>query len=1071
MAKLSPYPVWQIFDGNGKTIPGALLYTYAAGTTEPKATYTDHTGHVQNPNPIVADTDARMCLWLGSGNYKFVLTDGENATLYDPDTVEGNIIWTKDYINGSMGGAGDTLSVRTIAELRALQSYEADWIVNVQGYLAQDDGGGGWFWFKGDSTADDNSGTIIIPDDTPTTGRWYRFDLGAIDVKAFAVGIGGNNDIQLQKCLDYASTNGCDVHFSHGDYTINESMEIKAPIRITGEKATIHRYTNTNTAVFVADGITKVEIEGLSFEQCKICSLSECSDIKIKGLNLQGGYYNGGGGAYDAITYTAIGLYGCKNAIITDNKIANCDEHVRIDSIDSTNNTTFCENIQVVDNIFYNDIQGHRSDFTKGISVLRATNVQIADNTIRDIISGTNAQNSSRTGYSIYEQNGYVTSLTISNNTIINTTVSEYWTGIFAQTSEDIIISDNMIKFTGTPTILIKGIAATIAGKRSSITGNILIGCSLYYAPANDEGRILINGNMIQGPYVYGISAYCAQQNTGTSVDITSNTISDCGGAGILVTNVFQPTICNNEILDCNKANTTATETRSGIVFVGCYKGTVSNNTIQNTTKAVHGHMKYGIDFQYNGSNSKWLYEDNTFGLMETGNYNVGYTSFPTGYWWEPGDKVLNTTINDQVPAHFECIAKGDQGTVLQYQGMANYDYVYCDYDSDIGIPIQPGDVVGIAQDNNTIFWTRCNGIFDGSQAETPYYTVYLQSALESVASIGNIIYWSRWRNIEPESAEFFIKGVCLDGDTREVRVNGRRTITNGYTSSQTYGLMVNCFNKTTMEHVGQQGFDLASVSGAGDSMATYIGTLGSNIIATITSQGTFNTGISANLKAAAASLGLYKLFSLQTSVSTPYSYAALFTGAYDATLKTNSNAIEVLQAGSVGCPRALITASVYQGGYIGNSSASTFLAYPGLAPSLLVNSSGYITPTHRYMPSAAAIPQVVETANIDMPANSNIVRITRAGVGGIHRISNVGWAEGSVIYLVVDDDVVVNFSNVTAASGNYMPITRYVNNWTDDNGVITYGEVLTLMLCTIKSYGTPVEKQRWMLISPTNVT
>ena len=87
---LSPTPKLQFFDLNGAPLSGGLLYTYAAGSTTPLATYTDSTGVSANTNPIVLDSRGEANVWLNGAIYKFALY-----------TSVGVLIWTVDNINGS----------------------------------------------------------------------------------------------------------------------------------------------------------------------------------------------------------------------------------------------------------------------------------------------------------------------------------------------------------------------------------------------------------------------------------------------------------------------------------------------------------------------------------------------------------------------------------------------------------------------------------------------------------------------------------------------------------------------------------------------------------------------------------------------------------------------------------------------------------------------------------------------------------------------------------------------------------------------------------------------------------
>jgi hypothetical protein len=92
MAALSQVPKLQFFKANGDPLVGGKLYTYAAGTTTPQASYTDTTQNTANTNPIILDTRGEASVWLDQILvYKFVLTDANDV-----------LIWTVDYINGDL---------------------------------------------------------------------------------------------------------------------------------------------------------------------------------------------------------------------------------------------------------------------------------------------------------------------------------------------------------------------------------------------------------------------------------------------------------------------------------------------------------------------------------------------------------------------------------------------------------------------------------------------------------------------------------------------------------------------------------------------------------------------------------------------------------------------------------------------------------------------------------------------------------------------------------------------------------------------------------------------------------
>lgn len=89
MATLCPYTFLQYLDNNGDPLSGGLVYTYDAGTTTPKATYTDDTEDTANPNPVVLDANGRADIWLGSGNYKLELRTSANVLIKTVDNVAG----------------------------------------------------------------------------------------------------------------------------------------------------------------------------------------------------------------------------------------------------------------------------------------------------------------------------------------------------------------------------------------------------------------------------------------------------------------------------------------------------------------------------------------------------------------------------------------------------------------------------------------------------------------------------------------------------------------------------------------------------------------------------------------------------------------------------------------------------------------------------------------------------------------------------------------------------------------------------------------------------------------------
>jgi len=85
----------QFFDNNGNPLSGGKLYSYAAGTNTPQATFTTAAGDIAHTNPIILDAAGRVPgggeIWLSDLiSYKFVVTTSTDITIGTYDNVTGN---------------------------------------------------------------------------------------------------------------------------------------------------------------------------------------------------------------------------------------------------------------------------------------------------------------------------------------------------------------------------------------------------------------------------------------------------------------------------------------------------------------------------------------------------------------------------------------------------------------------------------------------------------------------------------------------------------------------------------------------------------------------------------------------------------------------------------------------------------------------------------------------------------------------------------------------------------------------------------------------------------------------
>lgn len=112
----------QFFTDAGVPLAGGKLYTYAAGTTTPAATYTSSSGGTAHTNPIILNSAGRVPseIWLTSGSsYKFILKTSADVLIGTYDNIVGanDIVYINDSADISFIQSG-TGAVETTAQLK-----------------------------------------------------------------------------------------------------------------------------------------------------------------------------------------------------------------------------------------------------------------------------------------------------------------------------------------------------------------------------------------------------------------------------------------------------------------------------------------------------------------------------------------------------------------------------------------------------------------------------------------------------------------------------------------------------------------------------------------------------------------------------------------------------------------------------------------------------------------------------------------------------------------------------------------------------------------------------------------
>jgi hypothetical protein len=147
----------QFFTNTGAVLTGGKLYTYAAGTTTPLASYTTSAGNVARTNPIILDAAGRVPdggeIWITAASYKFVLTDSTNVLIATYDNISG--VGALSYQIQNFTGNG----IQTVFTLSASSIGEDYTFVYINGV------------YQNKNTYSINGATLTFSEAPPTTSK------------------------------------------------------------------------------------------------------------------------------------------------------------------------------------------------------------------------------------------------------------------------------------------------------------------------------------------------------------------------------------------------------------------------------------------------------------------------------------------------------------------------------------------------------------------------------------------------------------------------------------------------------------------------------------------------------------------------------------------------------------------------------------------------------------------------------------------------------------------------------------------------------------------------------------
>lgn len=228
MATLLPEGKQSFTDGAGNPLVGGKLYTYDAGTSTPRPTYSDAAGTTPNTNPVVLDARGEATVFW-SGTYKVVLKDAADAVIWSVDGISGVSLadlaapGSSALVGYDGGTVQDVLDdAKPMANYTALRAYTG----RATGVRITQAGLAGFFQRDtADTTSADNGGTVIVDG---SGRRWKRLFTWPVNVLWFgAKGDGATDDTAaIQAAVNALPMTGGEVAFDVGVYAVSAAITI-----------------------------------------------------------------------------------------------------------------------------------------------------------------------------------------------------------------------------------------------------------------------------------------------------------------------------------------------------------------------------------------------------------------------------------------------------------------------------------------------------------------------------------------------------------------------------------------------------------------------------------------------------------------------------------------------------------------------------------------------------------------------------------------------------------------------------------------------------------------------------
>ena len=522
MSVLLTLPITRAFDSAGDALPGAKLYFFATGTSNPKTVYLDSSLSTAATNPVVADSAGRFAaLWLdtSAGAYTVKLTDSAGSQVWSVDGVDDQN-WTQAQLAAllwpqtsgeSVAGVTPTDYTYEPGDVRrygadttgATDSSEAfqdavdanvDVLVPTGTYLLQ-------------SAVSLSSGTKIRGVGNPLvqtggTNRLFQA-IGVVGTFAAITSDAARGDSSFEAATDSGSS------YVDGYYLRADTDALLYAGHYKGELGIVDSVATDTVSI---DGVLLDDYE--TADSAKAAPVTFVTDIAITGLKLRNTKYTSATTTPTSslIYFECVNRGMVKNCILSENNqsgiaVANSLDVIVADNI-----------IEKMRDDGANSIHGY------GVIVSYASrNVTIAGNVFRKcrhaVTTGT-ASTSQTPSYGVQR------AITVTGNTASDCTSG----GL--DTHED---SDG-VTFSGNSVLGCQVWGVQVRSFRTTITGNVITNCTGYGIRCDNTSRdTTIMGNTIRGTRLNGGSFGYGIEIDSRSVLVSGNSISFNDAHGIIL--------------------------------------------------------------------------------------------------------------------------------------------------------------------------------------------------------------------------------------------------------------------------------------------------------------------------------------------------------------------------------------------------------------------------------------------------------------------------------------------------------------------------------------------------------